>query len=149
MGAYTNAAPGQDLFGDAACDAQGSRQPTGEVTAATHIRLSAPLDTGGIVRMGRTGLVEQFAVIRRMLVTVFDNGAQGEAAGDAVFKTGQEDGCVRFLPGGGKKAFARAMDTSHSPVISFSPRGIWISSTGSPSAMPASGTARKACPMQN
>ena len=47
--------------------------------------------------MGGAGMIRQILIVRGMLVTVFDDRAQGGSAGDAVFKTGEEDGQIRFL----------------------------------------------------
>ena len=107
MGAYIDAPAGQNLFGDAAGNAQRSRQAAGKVAAAPHIRLAAPLYPGSVVRMGGPGLVGKLTVIRGVLVAVFNDGAQRRAAGDAVFQAREENGCVRFLPQGGQGALPR------------------------------------------
>ena len=77
------------------------------MAAAPHVRVAAPLHPGGVVRVGGAGLVGKLTVIGGVLVAVFDDGAQGKAAGDAVFQAGEENGGVRFLPGGGQGALSR------------------------------------------
>ena len=101
-----DAPAGEDLFGDAARDAQRGRETAGEVSAAPHVRRAAPLDGGGKIRMTGTGRVREAGIIGGVLVGVFDDGAQRRAAGPAVFKARQEYGHVPLLAGGGEGAAA-------------------------------------------
>ena len=74
----------KNLLGDAARNAQRGGQPAGEVPAAAQIRFSAPLDKRGIVRMAGAGFVEQFLLIARARVEVFNDGAERAATGFAL-----------------------------------------------------------------
>ena len=106
VGPHVHAPAGQNLPGDAAGDAQGRRQPAGEVAAAPHVRLTAPLDEGGVVRVAGPGLVPEFRIIQGVLVAVFDDGAQRRAAGDAVLQAGEKHRNIGLLPGGGQAVLA-------------------------------------------
>ena len=71
----------QPLLAQPARDAQGSRQPSGEMTAACRILEAAVFDLGGVVRMTGPGAVLEIAVIPGAGVFVVDDGGNGSAAG--------------------------------------------------------------------
>ena len=63
LGANINATAAQDLFGNAASDAQRRCEPAGKMTAAAHIGEAFVMDIGGVVGVGWARMIEQIAVI--------------------------------------------------------------------------------------
>ena len=53
----------QPLFAQTACDAKGSGQTTGEMTAAGGILKTAVLDLGCVIRMTGAGTVLQVVIV--------------------------------------------------------------------------------------
>ena len=106
LGANINAAAVQDLFGDAASDAQRCCEPTGKMTAAAHVGEAFVMDIGGVVGVGWARMIEQIAVIFRALVGVENVGQKREASGHAVHHASCQMHGVGFLALG--REFARA-----------------------------------------
>ena len=107
MGPHEDSPAGQDLLGDASGNAQGRRQPPGEVAPAPHVGVAAPLGPGGEIRVARPGLIGKLPVVLRVLVRVFYHGAQRRAAGLSPLQAGEEFRHVVLLPGGGEGARSR------------------------------------------
>ena len=98
----------QQLEGDAPGDAQGGRQPSGEVTAAGHILVAAVLHLGRVVGVARAGAVPEIGIVAGPGVGVADDGRHGRAAGPALHQARDELRRVGLLPGGGDPALARS-----------------------------------------
>ena len=97
----------QQLQADPAGDAQGSRQPAGEVAAAGHVLEPAVADLGREVGMAGPGAVPQVVVVSGAGVGVADEGRQGRAAGDVSHQSGDELRQVGLLPGRGRGGVPR------------------------------------------
>ena len=71
---------------------------------ARGVKISCDLNYRGKLWTRAQAREAKIAVVRGVLVAVFDDGAQGESTGDAVFKTGEENGQIRFLARRGQGA---------------------------------------------
>ena len=95
---------GKDLQRDAAGNADGRCQPSGEMSSAPHIGCSTPFYGCGVVRMGWPGCVFEALVIARALVCVADDGSKGRTGKDVIPYTAEKFRQVGFFPCGGQFA---------------------------------------------
>ena len=97
----------QPLFAQPSRDAQGRRQPPGEMPAACRVLKAAILDLSSVVRVSRAGAVAQVGVVTGAGVCVVNDGGNGRAAGKAIQNPRQEIRAVLLLPGGGPAILPR------------------------------------------
>ena len=93
MGADLDAHFLQPLLAQAACNTQGSGEPTGEMSAACRILEAAVFDLGGVVRMTGPGTVLEIFIVTGTGVLIVNHCGNGGTAGIAV-----QDACQKFRP---------------------------------------------------
>ena len=105
MGANEYTASRQQLLGYSPRQTQGGCQASGEMSAAAHVGVSAPLQESRVIGVSGAWLVMEFLIILRADIGIFDDGTQRRTTGLAVFHSREKDRKIRFPALGGKTVF--------------------------------------------